>query len=59
MGTLAAGRWKTPGRKTVESCPVLDVRHRTQRTGVLSEFSREYLRSTAEQHPVSGDLFQL
>jgi len=25
MGTLAAGRWKTPGRKTVESCPVLDV----------------------------------
>jgi hypothetical protein len=26
---------------------------------VLSEFNREYLRSTAEQHRVSGDLFQL
>ena len=25
MSTFAAGRWKTPGRKTVESCPVLDV----------------------------------
>ena len=26
---------------------------------MLSEFNREYLRSTAEQHRVSGDLFQL
>jgi hypothetical protein len=23
--TLGMGNWKTPGRKTVESCPVLDV----------------------------------
>ena len=26
---------------------------------MLSEFNREYLRSTAEQHRISGDLFQL
>jgi len=23
--TLGTGNWKTPGRKTIESCPVLDV----------------------------------
>ena len=26
---------------------------------MLSEFNREYLRSTAKQHRISGDLFQL
>ena len=25
VATLGTGRWKTPGRKTIESCPVLDV----------------------------------
>jgi hypothetical protein len=39
--------------------PLGSSRHWTQRTGALSEFNREYLRSTAEQHRISGDLFQL
>jgi hypothetical protein len=25
VAALGVGRWKTPGRKTLESCPVLDV----------------------------------
>jgi hypothetical protein len=41
------------------SAPIGSSRHWRQRPGVLSEFNRKYLRSTAEQHRISGGLFQL